>query len=170
VRVKVYTGNTLLLNERSEISGTTYIPKLTEAYLEAIRVAPGEAPTDEQLQKYRHEREYVIPVFNRGQRVVFTYLTTVPIANEGPLVWVDMLHPGAKVLFRPTVQQIHGVPVRLAVPIGLLASLLAVVLVVAFVKLLWLAALICIMVGLMAQSIGAGLYWVFRFVKYIVLK
>ena len=36
IKVKVYTGDTLLLSERTEIPGTTYVPKWTDEYKQQI--------------------------------------------------------------------------------------------------------------------------------------
>lgn len=83
---------------------------------------------------------------------------------------VDLLHPGAQIQFRPLMQQIHGVPIRMALPLGLFASL-AVLLVVSFLLTeVWAAALITMVVGLIAQSIGAWIYHGIRFIKKLVLR
>lgn len=169
LKIKVYTGNTLLLTERAEIAGTTYIPRFTDEYLQAIHIPEGVSPTAEQIDLYRHQREYRIPVLNRGQRVIMHYLTSVPTSNEGPAVWVDMLHPNAQVAFRPIAQQIHGVPIKLALPLGLLACLLIFIFVSIFISETWVAAAITLVVGLIAQSIGAWLYRALRFMKRLIL-
>ena len=170
VEFKVWTGTTLLLTERTEMPGTTFHPTYTDGFSEAIRVAPQQVPTDAQVLLFRHNREYRVTVLNRGQRIVCTYLTSVPTANDNPSVWVDMLHPGAQVAFRPTAPAIHGVAVRLALPLGLVACLVLVGLVSAFVTQVWLAAILCMLAGFIAQSIGAWLYQGFKFFKQIVLR
>lgn len=170
LRVKVYTGNTLLLTERTEIAGTTYSLRFTEDYLRSINVPSSATPTEDQFHLVRHQREYVIPVLNRGQRVILHYLTSVPTSNEGPSVWVDLLHPSAQIVFRPLVQQIHGVPVRLALPLGLFVCLAIFVAISTFISEPWAAAAIAMVAGLMAQTIGAGFYRAYRFFKHIVLR
>lgn len=167
---KIWTGTTLLLTERTEFPGTTYHPRYSEAFAQAIYVQPGQVPTDAQFATFRHNREYRVPVLNRGQRVVFTYLTSVPVGTDGPGVWVDMLYAGAQVAFRPTAVAIHGVAVRLALPLGLLACLVLVGLCSALVSHVWVAAVVCMVAGLIAQSIGAWLYRGFRLVKQVVLR
>lgn len=170
LRIKVYTGDTLLLGERTEIPGTTYILKWTEEYQQQVHVPLGSTPTEQQFKIYNHSREYVVPVLNRGQRVVMTYLTTIPGGTQGPAAWLDMLHEGVKVQYRQVVPQIHGVPVRLALSVGLIACV--VVLVIASFTLTepWAAAAICMVFGLFAQSVGAFLYRSLRFIKALVVR
>lgn len=170
LKLKVYTGNTLLLTERTEIAGTTHVLKWTPEYAAQLQIPAGGVPTDQQYNTHRHSREYLVPVLNRGQRAVMHFLTTVPNQNETPEIWVDLLHPGAQIEFRLLTQQIHGVPVRLALPLGLLASLFVLVALSFLVSEVWAAALIAMVVGLVAQSIGAWIYRAFRFIKRIVLR
>jgi hypothetical protein len=169
LRLKVYTGDTVLLNERSQIEGTPYAATWTDEYRQFLQVE-GEAPTDAQFYAFRHSREYILPVFNRGHRLVVTYLTTVPIGDAGPAVWVDTLHPGVRLAFRPFTQHIHGVPVPIALPLGWLACLAILVLVSFYVQKVWLAALISLLCGLGVQSIGALMYRVFHFLKRVLLR
>lgn len=170
LKLKVYTGNTLLLTERTEISGTTHVLHWTPEYAATLQIPAGGAPTDQQFNTYRHSREYHVPVLNRGQRAVMHILTTIPNQNESPLIWVDLLHPGAQIQFRLLTQQIHGVPVKLALPLGLLASIAVLIAVSFLLSEVWAAALIAMIVGLGAQSIGAWVYRGVRFVKQIVLR
>ncbi len=170
LELKVYTGrSTLLLNEWSVIADTTYIAQWTEGFRSSIRVA-GDTPTDAQFWAYYHTREYVLPVFNRGQRLVLSYLTTTLSAAEAPTVWLDMLHPGQKLVFRPMTTRIHGVPVRLALPVGVVACLVVLLAVGAYVRQPWLAGIICLASGLAVLPIGAGVYRVLRLLKKAVTK
>lgn len=170
LKVKIYTGTTLLLTERTEIAGTTHILRWTPEFAAQLQVPADGVPTDQQFNTHRHSREYLIPVLNRGQRAVMHFLTTVPNQNEGPAIWAELLHPGAQLEFRLLTQQIHGVPVRLALPLGLLTSLIVLVGVSFLLTEVWAAAFIAMGVGLVAQSIGAWIYRGFRFLKRIVLR
>jgi len=169
LKLKVYTGNTQLLNERTEISDTTYVLKWEEAFADSLRVPEGEQPTDQQLNIYRHTREYLLPVFNRGQRVVLHYLTTVPNGNEAPYVWVDLLHPSTKITFRPLQPEIHGVAVKSALPIGFISCLVLLVWIAVYVDQPWAAATIAMTAGLFAQSIGAAIYRVATILKRVLM-
>lgn len=169
-KVKVYTGDTLLLGQRTEIPGTTHALHFTDEFAHQLQVQPGQAPTQDQFNTYNHSREYVVPVLNRGQRLVMTYLTTVPVGTEGPSVWLDMLHQGVRLRYRPPVPQIHGVPVRVALAIGLAACTAALALASVYLSEPWAAALVCLLVGLFAQSVGAFLYRTFLFAKALLVR
>lgn len=167
---KVWTGTTLLLTERAEVLGTTYRLAYTEAFVRALRVEPGDTPTPAQVTMFRHNREYRIPVLNRGQRVLIRYLTTVEPGADGPSVWVDMLYPGVQIVFRPVAPEIHGVAVKVALPLGLLACLVLVGLVSVFVSQIWVAAVVCTLAGLTVQVIGAWLVRGFKFLRRIIFR
>lgn len=169
LKFKVYTGDTLLLTQYTEIPGTSFVLKWTDEYETAVRVQPGQQPTDQQFWIFRHNREFVVPVLNRGQKAVARFLTTVPPGGQGPAVWVDMLHPGVRVEYRPNVPQIHGVSVKLALPIGLAACVAVLVGTSLYVPVVWLAALLCMIFGLVAQSVGAFIFRGARYLKNLVV-
>lgn len=170
IKIKVYTGATLLLGQRTEIPGTTHVLRFTDDFARQLRVEPGGTPTPEQFDLYNHSREYVVPVLNRGQRVLMTYLTTVPNGTEGPSVWLDMLHKGVRVRYRPLVLKVHGVPIKIAVAVGLAAAVATLALTSLFLAEPWAAGAICLLVGLVAQSIGAWLYRGYVFLKSLVIR
>lgn len=170
LKLKVYTGDTSLLNERTEIPGTTYTLKYTPDFAASIEVPTGATPTDAQFQIFRHNREYIVPVLNRGQRLVLHYLTTVPNSHSSPSVWVDLVHQGAQISFRPLLQEVHGVPIKIALPLGLLACLVVLVLSSVYVKQPWVAASIAMSFGLVAQSVGAVIYRGVRLVLLMLSK
>ncbi|TAK51235.1 MAG: hypothetical protein EPO25_17265 [Gammaproteobacteria bacterium] len=170
LRVKIYTGNeTLLLNESTEIVGTTQIVKWKESFSNLLHVPENSAPTQAQFETYHHNREYMIPVLNRGQTAVFRYLTTVTSAPGSPSVWTEVQQLGLKALYVPQVPVVHGAPQRYAVWLGLFAALASVVAATLLLSSLWLAALICCVVGLFAQGIGAILFRFARAMKRLVL-
>lgn len=170
LKVKVYTNDTMILGEQTEIPGTTYVLNWTEEYKHKIAVLPGSNPTSEQFRTYNHSREYLIPVLNRGQRAVLTYLTSVSGNTHAPGAWLDMLHEGVKVQYRQVVPQIHGVPVLLALYIGAVTCV-AVLAVTSFtISEPWAAAAICMTTGLFAQSLGAVIYRCLRLVKTIISR
>ena len=168
LRIKTYTGDTLLLSERTEVAGSTYVLKWTPEFQEQLKVEPGAAATPAQFDIYRHQREYVVSVLNRGQRAVMRYLTTVPTGNSGPSVWLDVLHSGVRARYRHLHPHVHGVPVKIAASFGLVLSLATFVLASFYLAEPWAAALICLLTGLFAQSVGAFAYRALRFLSAIV--
>lgn len=170
IKLKVYTGDTRLLGERTEIPGTTYVLKWTDDFQRQLSVLPGEVPSEQQFNTYNHSREYVVPVLNRGQRVVITYLTTVPVGGLGPAVWLDMLHEGVRVQHREVVPQVHGVPIRLASSVGLLVCIAMLAVSSLALTEPWAAAAVCMVFGLFAQSIGAFVYRGLRLLKALIVR
>lgn len=169
LKIKVYTNGTLLLSERSQIVGTAYIVKYSNDYINSIKIGANETPSDPQMYMYWHTREYNVPVFNRKQKITITYLTSVPPEKESPAVFVDILHPSVKIVFKPIFPEIHGVPVKYALPIGLIACALMFLVVTFSIKDVRLASLIMVAVGLYAQSVGAYVYKGLRWIKKLLL-
>lgn len=169
LRLRTYTGNeTFLLNERSEFEESTFRPLYTPEYAASITVPPGAEPTAKQQNIYWHSREYDLPVFNRNQRAIFRYLTTSPESPTGPWVWVDMQHKGVRVEFRKGGPRVHGVPLNYAASIGIAVSVLTLIVAVWSGVGVGVAATACLVVGLTAQTLGAGLYRLGRFLYRVV--
>lgn len=166
---KVYTGDIILLTERTEIIGTPRIVEWSPAFKQQMYVQPGGTPTQQQFDVYNRSREYKLPVFNRGQKIAMTYLTAIPPSASGPSVWVDIDHKGIKVEYIPPGPRIHGVPQKVAIGFGLAISAVTFIIFGAYSPDSWLTAFACIFVGLFAQSIGALVYRVLKLLKAIVL-
>lgn len=165
VVVKVYTGSTRLLSQSVSIKDTTYVPPYTDSYKEALQVSPGEQATQVQLNQYFTSREYKIAALNRGQVVVLQYLTHEPNQASSPAVWVEIQQEGLRAVFKKTVPEVHGVPMRYAVAAGLLASIGILIGAVYLNLPTWLAALVAMLGGWFATSIGA---WMYRLVKGLI--
>jgi hypothetical protein len=171
LRFYVFSGDaTLLLNDRAFITDSTYVTRYTEEWLNSIAVPPGQEPTAAHWHTYLHSREFLVDVFNRGQTFEVTFLTTVPEAKGGPTVWVDLRHQGLKIKFKTLESEMLGVPVKLALPIGWLATLIMLVAVSLLTTRVWLAAGISLIAGLAVQTIGAAIYRVGRFLHGIVFR
>src|SRR5688500_18106340 len=88
VVVRAFTNDTILLTERTEIAGTTHIIEWTDDFKRRLAVAPGQPPSDAQVDLHSHRRDYVIPVMNRGQTVKFQFLNEAK-SEERPSIWLD---------------------------------------------------------------------------------
>ena len=97
--VRVFTNNTILLTERTEILGTTHSLKRSADFSQQLNVQPGAQPTAAQRNLYGRQREYLIPTLNRGQAVRLTFLNAAS-SDQPPAIWLDILHKGIKVKFR----------------------------------------------------------------------
>lgn len=72
--VRIFTNDTILLTERTEILETTRIVEYTEDYKKEIFVQNGNQPNEHQINLHNSQRDYIIPTMNRGQKIRFEYL------------------------------------------------------------------------------------------------
>jgi hypothetical protein len=125
LKVKIFTGDeTLLLTQYVELVGTSFTPGFTDEFKKLIEVPDGQQPTTQQFNTYHHNREFIIPTFNRGQKLLTRFLVTVPNSTQGPAIWMDALHTGLKLKYAPNHNQILGVSVKITVPFAITISLI----------------------------------------------
>ena len=158
VVVRVYTGDTMLLTERTEIVGTTHIVKWTEEFSKALNVAPNDKPSEQQLDSYFHRRDYIVPTMNRGQVVRFQFLNAAKTQNQ-PSIWIDVLHKGVRLRFRAPQNEIFGIPRPMASLAGIVLGFVLAGFIIILIKTVWIATLCSLIYGLMAQTPGA---WIIR--------
>ena len=159
VGLTAYTGNdTMLLGERTEILDTPDIVPWSPSFQERLQVRPGEGPTADQWQTYNHRREYMVPVFNRGQKVVLAYVCTRPHDDELPHVYIHVPVKGVRLDRQQTVNFILGVPGERALIPGLTAAVLISVASAAHFQSTWLAASVSLLAGSTGLLMGALLY------------
>ncbi len=154
VVVRVFTNNTLLLTQRTEIVGTTRLIDFTDDYRNQLAVPPGSQPTNEQFEMFRRQRDYIVPTMNRGQVLRFQFLNAAR-SEEQPSLWLDVLHKGVRCSYKTIQNRIFGVPHSEAVIAGTLLGFLIVGLVIAYVQTLAYAAMISFLVGWMVLVPGA---------------
>ena len=65
--IAVYSGGTELLSEQTRISGSPAVLQRSEYFSKLLHIEKGEEPTKDQLEIYATQREYIVPVMNRGQ-------------------------------------------------------------------------------------------------------
>ena len=66
--------------------------------------------TQAQWEIYNHRREYLVPVFNRGQVLEFHYACTRPGDDLLPHVFVEAPVKGVKLLYRQKTRLVLGFP------------------------------------------------------------
>lgn len=172
LKVKLYTGNeTLLLTERTEIVNTSQIVQWDPEFRDLLKIPSDQSePTAQQFEIYRHTREYLIQIFNRGESAVFRYMTTSVNGATAPAIWLDIRRAGFKSKYVEHTAHVHGVPQKFAIWLGLTATLLIVVTTAIFVSASWLIALISGIAGLFAQSIGAALFRALKFFMKLLIQ
>ena len=155
VIVKVFTHDTVLLTEKTEIAGTSRILEWTENFVQRVCVPPGSEPTDAQRNLYAQEREYLVPTMNRGQVVHLTYLNASSTPQQ-PTIGLDILHKGVRMKFRVAQPEFLGVPQLSATWVGSALGLVVVAVIIATVETLWLAVVLSFLYGLLVLIPGAA--------------
>ena len=146
VVVKVFTNDTTLLTERTEVVGTTQVLRWSPEFRESLQIAAGR-PTPFQLELYNTTRVYIVPTMNRGQLIRFAFLNA-PEQGVQPSLWLDIVHAGVKLQFKavPTAQ-ILGVSQPASAFVGFVIGLVFLGAVILFVQSTWFAALISFLFG-----------------------
>lgn len=170
ITFKTYTLDTLLLTEKTEIVGTSQIAKWSPAFQQTLAVPPNGTPTPSQFDIYNKSREYQVPVFNRRQKIILTYLTTIPQTSPGPAIWLETIHEGVLAKYKPPGPEIFGVSIKIATNLGVLLATATVMLSILYLSDLWLSSLICMLVGLFAKPLGATLYQIYKLIKSIIIR
>jgi len=169
VTLKVYTGqDTILLNEGTSIVGTPYIIQWSAPFAQQMNVPVGQVPTQIQLDIYNHSREYTVLVFNRAQKLEFTYLCTKPSADDFPGIFVSTLFRGARLKYQSQTSHVLGVPVQVALARGAIITILVVLACGYYVSSVWIAIAIATSVGLFAQIFGAIVYKTERQLRHLI--
>ncbi len=154
VLVKTYSDDTALLSERTQILDTPNMLFWSENYRKKLNVETGAKPTDYQQNLHSSEREYCIPVFNRGQRVQITYLNSGK-TDAIPHIWLDVPIKGVKLKFRPPQNQVFGVPQPRAALVGGFIGLVIVFPLMILIDITWLSSLLSLVYGFIVVVPGA---------------
>ena len=156
VVITAYTNDTFLLSEFTNIVDTPNILKWSENYGNQLYVEPGQEPTEHQFKLCASQREYLIPVFNRGQVVRISYLNESN-SDAAPSIWLSATVKGVVLKFKVPQNQILGVPQPQAALAGAVFGFIGLVPLVLLVSNSWLAAMVALIYGFIAQLPGAYL-------------
>lgn len=154
--IHVMSAPSLLISEHTSIEGTGNIMWHAPEFAEMIRVPEGQKPTQAQMAIYYSARRYLLPVFNRGQTAVMSYLLTLP-PSVLPSINVAVEHKGIKTKYRRDIPRTLGVSTKLSAWIGLVSGLVVVVASAAFLSNVWFVGLLGFFYGCFAAHIGAML-------------
>jgi hypothetical protein len=173
VGLRVYSAeDTLILNEKSEVIGTPYIVNWSQEFKTRQLVVPGAQPTQQQLKEHHHNREYNIPVFNRGQHLRLSYLCNRPNDDQFPILFIATPARGLKLKLCAspsiTLNPIWGAPIPSAISRALIVSFLVVLGCAIYVQNVVIASVICMVVGLIGHLFGAALYRAEQLVRRLI--
>jgi len=154
VVVRAYTNDTHLLSEHTQLCDTPNILEWSEKYKNQLHVEPDQTPTENQRAIYNGQREYIIPIMNRGQAIKITYLNSAK-GSEMPNIWLSVSQKGVKLKFSGPQNQILGVPQPRAAFAGVCIGVVVVFILVSSVSNPWAVAIASLTYGLVAQLPGA---------------
>lgn len=154
VVVSAYTIDSLLMTEKTQLLDTPNYLEWSEKYKHLQQVDPGSEPTEKQRETFSHRREYVIPIFNRGQSIKITYLNSAK-SNEMPNIWLSVEQKGVKLKFQEPQNVILGVPQKQAALYGVVLGIVVLIALATLVAEPWTIALAAMTYGLIAQLPGA---------------
>jgi len=158
VEVKfAYADGTKFLGEGSQ-RGTNQILPFTARYqteLARLQAIPAADRDQDEIDRFLALREYVIPVFNRGSRIVFTF-AVLHVSDQTPQVTVGCDHLGVRLVHRPERPMTFGVVQLHAVWVGLAVAVLASVAVYAMTANTAIVATAAFILAAFGQLIGAG--------------
>ena len=189
LEVKVLCDNAdmRLMSEQTHVEGTAEIVKHTPEYEEikdqlvkAVRAteqarAAGDQAAAAQIdqsqaanwQTWNTQRWYAVPVLARGQTVRFTYMTNV-VSETVPAIFLSCQKAGVRVKDKQPYQPIWhlwGIPLAEAGFAGMVIGTLVWLAVVSSISTLWLAALLCLVVGLLGNVPGAAVVKCYRWLR-----
>lgn len=167
VTVRVFTSDTILLTEKTEVVGTTRILERSADFSQRLAVEPGAQPTQAQQELYGAQREYLIPTLNRGQAVRLIYLN-VPRSERLPSIWLDIQHHGIKVKFRVAHDEFLGIPRPAALLAGTALGVPLLAVVIAIVNTVWIATALAFLYGLIVIVPGAYSIKLWRWLRELV--
>ena len=175
VELRFYSGDdTIIFTEQSRIVDQPEVVPWSPAFKDRLTIADGQAATEQQTQEYNHNRQYLVPVLNRRQKLSFTFLCTKPNDDGDPGIFVSTPSKGVRLksLKLPFVvlNPIFGVPIPAALSRAIVLAVAVVVVCGLLLKSVWAAALISMIFGLTGQIFGAILYRLERFVRDLLTR
>lgn len=154
VVISAYTNDSRLMTEQTQLLDTPNIIEWSEKYKNQMHVGTNGEPSEKQWAIYNGQREYIIPIFNRGQSIKITYLNSAK-TNAMPSIWLSVAQKGVKLKFQSPQNQILGVPQNQAALVGVVLGFVVLVALAIFVTEPWVAATAALTYGLVAQLPGA---------------
>lgn len=164
VIVRTYTSDTLLMNEQTQIVDTPNPLEFSDKYKAQIFVKDGEMHSTNQIALYSGQREYIIPVFNRGQSIRITYLNSAN-SLDMPNIWLSVAIKGVKLKFQAPQNQTLGVPQNQAAFIGVVIGVGILIILPMFITNSWVIAIYAMLYGFVAQLPGAFTIKLYRWIK-----
>ena len=180
LEIKIYAGtdDLKLMSEQTHIEGTVDFLKYTAEYegiksqlLNAVAEKENAMVVDDATENkinqtqasnwkmWSSQRWYKVPVFARGQTIKFTYMTNV-LSDVDPVIHISCQKAGIRVKYKQPYQPIWhlwGVPLVQAGLAGIVIGVFVWFVIISSISTLWLAALLCLVAGLLGNIPGAAM-------------
>ena len=189
LEVKVWCGpdGMRLMSEQAGLEGTIEILKHTDEYQvikshlmnsitearqartagDTTRAAQIEQSQTANWRTWSSQRWYSVPVLGRGQTIRFTYMMDVTFGTD-PAIFISCQKAGVRVRYKQPYQPVWhlwGVPLVEAGVTGIAIGILVWLLVISSISTLWVAALLCLVVGLLSNLPGAAVVKLYRWLR-----
>lgn len=123
--INACTSDTTLLTEQTQLVGTPNILKWSANFQELMHISEGQSHSPTQMNIYGGQREYHIPVLNRGQSVRLCFLNSAK-SNATPSIWLSVLQKGIRLKLRSPQTEHFGVAHPIAVTAGVASGLIVI--------------------------------------------
>lgn len=167
VVITTYTDTTILLSESTQVLNTPNTIEWTDKYRKRLHVESGQKLSDLQSAIYFGQREYLIPVFNRGETIKINYLNAAKSENI-PSIWISATQKGVRIKHRIPQNLILGVSQSHAALVGGFIGAVGVIPLVIFISNPWIIAIAAITYGFSALIPGAYTIKLFRKLREII--
>ncbi|MGR3914338.1 MAG: hypothetical protein OD918_07435 [Gammaproteobacteria bacterium] len=154
VIVHIIADNTPLLGAQAAYLENKKIISLTDEYAKKLHVTTDAGATDAQLKLYATARDYLVPVINRGQSLVFEFLN-MSEQEGGPKIKIEILHKGVICKYREKPPLFHGEPRGESVLTGIVIGFALVAGIAVFFENLLAASFLSFFLGLAVIWPGA---------------
>ncbi|MCP5200412.1 MAG: hypothetical protein H6977_10385 [Gammaproteobacteria bacterium] len=165
--VRAYTSDTRILSEQTQILDSPNILEWSEGYRQQLQVPDGGEPNEHQWAVYYGQREYVVPVFNRGQGIQLAFLNN-PHADNSPNIWLSIIQKGVRLKYQAPQPEIYGVAQPLAAFWGVVIGLIYAAVVVTTISEPAHIAGAVLVYGLVAQIPGAWAVKLYRRLRELI--
>lgn len=150
-------ANCSLLNGRAIIKDSIETLSLTQEYIAESGIEdPNSTPLQKQLQ--HNQRWYAVPVLNRGQSILITYLLNCGPSIE-PFALASCQSAGIVLKqksYEPPTTHVWGVPIKLAAYVGLIFLIAAIIVISLTIDSIWLATTLAAVIGACVVAPGAA--------------
>ena len=123
--INACTADTNLLTEQTQLGGTPNILKWSDNFQELMHISEGQSHSPTQMEIYSGQREYLIPVLNRGQSVRLSFLNSAK-STATPSIWLSVLQKGIRLKLRSPQTEHFGVAHPIAATVGVASGLVVI--------------------------------------------